>query len=129
MRLLLDTHVWLWMGLSPGRLRDGQRRVLEDAANTLYLSAASTWEMAIKYRLGKLPMPTAPAHYVPERLIRDDVYPLDVTIHHSLRVATLPAKHRDPFDRLLIAQALMEDLVLVTVDSVFAQYDVACLLE
>lgn len=127
MRLLLDTHVWLWMVTSPERLSHEAAEVLRDERNELLLSAASVWEMAIKYRLGKLPLPEPPSRWVPPRLVRDNVQSLPVEHHHAAHVADLPIQHRDPFDRLLIAQARLEKLKLVTADPLLAQYDVELL--
>lgn len=125
MRFLLDTHCWLWLQVSPERLSSGILASLADPANDLLLSAASSWEIAIKYTLGKLPLPIPPARYVPERMTASGTLGLPVEHSHALRVAALPPHHRDPFDRLLIAQAQMEKLVLVTVDRQFEHYDVA----
>ncbi len=122
MRILLDTHVWLWMVSDPARLAPAARAALTSRDNALLLSAASVWEMAIKYQLGKLPLPQPPADFVPPRLVRDGVEPLAVEHHHAAYVATLPAHHRDPFDRLLAAQAVTERLVLCTADPALAAY-------
>ncbi len=127
MNLLLDTHVWLWMGLAPGKLAQETQDALADLGNTLWLSAASTWEMAIKYSLGRLPLPMPPAEYVPPRLIRDGVQLLPITMEHTFRVGSLPHHHRDPFDRLLVAQALSEKFRLVSVDAAMSAYDVETL--
>ena len=104
-RLLLDTHVWLWSITTPGKLGREGLTLLENTANELFLSAASAWEIAIKYRLGRLPLPEPPHKFIPPRLIRDGIKPLPVEHHHACHVANLPDLHRDPFDRLLIALA------------------------
>ena len=124
MNLLLDTHVWLWMVAQPDRLRPSTRALLEAAENDLFLSAASSWEMAIKYARGNLPLPEGPESFVPPRLVRDAVRPLPITHPHALRVAALPPHHRDPFDRLLVAQALVEGMSLVTADQALEVYGV-----
>lgn len=124
MRLLLDTQTWLWMQVSPERLRPEARDMLVDEANQLALSAASSWEIAIKYALGKLPLPEPPRDYVPARLRDGGVEPLAILHAHALQVATLPRHHRDPFDRLLVAQAQLDGLTLVTSDPVFDRYEV-----
>jgi PIN domain nuclease of toxin-antitoxin system len=124
-KLLLDTHVWLWMVTAPERLAGPVRALLEDGSNELFLSTASGWEIAIKYSLGRLPLPEPPATFIPPRLIRDAVRPLPVELGHALAVAGLPRHHRDPFDRLLIAQAVQEEMALVTADCALAAYDVA----
>ena len=124
MRLLLDTHVWLWTLVSPSRLSPQALDRLGDPDNELYLSAASTWEMAIKYGLGKLSLPEPPRQFVPQRLDRDGVIALPVEHAHTLAVAELPPHHDDPFDRLLIAQAQLERMTLVSADPFVARYEV-----
>jgi len=109
MRILLDTHCWLWMQVSPEKLSAATRALLSSATTELYLSAASSWEIAIKWSLGKLPLPEPPVHYVPGRMARQGV-------------KGLPIHHRDPFDRLLIAQAQVEKLHLLTADGQLAAY-------
>ena len=124
MRILLDTHSWLWMASSPERLSAGARALVEASDNELYLSAASAWEIAIKHALGKLRLPEPPARYVPSRLDTLRVGALPIELGHALRVSALPAHHRDPFDRLLIAQSQLERLPILTSDPAFALYDV-----
>jgi PIN domain nuclease of toxin-antitoxin system len=124
MRLLLDTHTWLWWQSEPSRLSEGCRALLEDPDESLLLSAASSWEIAVKFALKKLTLPEPPAQYVPKRLARAGITPLPVEHAHALRVAELPHHHRDPFDRLLIAQAQLEQATLATGDSQFLLYDV-----
>lgn len=122
-RLLLDTHVFLWLHTEPHRL--GALRVrLEDPSTELLLSAASSWEMAIKWSLGKLPLPEPPERYVPDRMQRTGIDALPVTHTHALAVAGLPRLHNDPFDRLLVVQAIHERLPIVTVDPLLAAYQV-----
>lgn len=127
MKLLLDTHCWLWWVTEPTRL-GSTREAIANRESEVYLSAASAWEMAIKHQLGKLPLPESPEHFIPPRLVRDRITPLAVSIAHVLRVAGLPLLHRDPFDRLLVAQAQLEGLTLVTADRSIAKYDVPVLL-
>ena len=124
MRSLLDTHVWLWSLTAPEKLGIAVRALLSDPSHTLYLSAASAWEIAIKYGLGRLPLPEPPEKFVPQRLVRDGVRALPVDLKHALHVATLPDHHRDPFDRLLVAQSQIEDLPLLTADEQLSAYDV-----
>lgn len=98
--------------------------MLADPANVLLLSAASTWEIAIKYALGRLPLPATPARYVPEQMRLQGVTGLPVEHAHALHVATLPRHHADPFDRLLVAQAQLLGIPVVTVDAEFESYDI-----
>ena len=98
--------------------------MVSDPSNELFLSAASAWEIAIKFVLGKLPLPLPPAEYVPRRLESSGTLSLPVETRHALRVADLPSHHRDPFDRLLIAQAQLEKLPILTSDQAFDAYDV-----
>lgn len=125
MKLLLDSQVWLWSLVSPERLSSRVATLLADTGTDLYLSAASCWEIAIKYQLGKLPLPEEPEAFIGPRLLRDGIRDLPVSVQHASRVSRLPLIHRDPFDRLLISQTQIEDLTLVSSDPVFAQYDVS----
>ena len=124
MTALLDTHVWLWMLTDPGRLGDRARTLVEDRTTVLLLSAASSWEVAIMHALGRLALPEPPERYVPDRMRASAVDPLPVTHPHALRVSALPPRHRDPFDRILVAQAQLEGIPLLTADQVFDGYDV-----
>ena len=127
MKILLDTHCWLWMLRSPERFSPQGRQRVTAPANDLLLSAASAWEIAIKYSLGRLRLPMEPAAYVPSRLVATRTSPLAIQHTHALRVAQLPLHHRDPFDRLLIAQAQLEGIPILTSDVQFAPYDVEVL--
>ena len=127
-RLLLDTHVWLWSITNPPKLGREVLRLLENPGNDIFFSAASSWEIAIKYRLGRLPLPESPHKFIPPRLIRDGIKPLPVEHHHACHVADLPDIHRDPFDRLLIAQAQTEHLVFITADHGLKEYNVEMIL-
>ena len=127
MKLLLDTHVWLWWLTDPERLGSYTRKEVSNPSNAVYLSAASSWELTIKYSLGRLPLPEPPLEFVPKRLQRDQIIALPVSHLHALTVSRLPAIHQDPFDRILIAQAMVEDLTLCTVDSLMMNYQIECL--
>ena len=127
MRLLLDTHVFLWLQTEPERLRE-HRAVVEDPDTELLVSAASAWEIAIKHALGRLPLPESPATYVPTRVQAIRATPLAVQHDHALAVASLPLLHRDPFDRLLVAQALVLGVTILTADSILEQYPARTLL-
>ena len=124
MRLLLDTHVWLWVIASPARIHADVRRLLEDEANPVFLSAASSWEIAIKFHVGKLALPAHPREWIEPRLVRDRIHSLPVEHRHTVEVAGLPDHHRDPFDRLLVVQAGLEKMAFVTVDPRIEPYDV-----
>lgn len=127
MKLLLDTHVFLWLQTEPERLGEKLSR-LEDTRNELLFSAASSWEIAIKYALGRLPLPEPPPRYVPERLRAIGAQALPVEHSHALAVAALPPLHRDPFDRLLVAQAQLLDATIFTADPIVARYPARTLL-
>lgn len=125
MRLLLDTHVWLWLIAEPHRIAAEVRTTLADTRHQLLLSAASSWEIAIKSHVGKLELPESPDVYVPSRLHMTGTTPLSVEHAHVLATVHLPWHHRDPFDRLIIAQARLLDIPIVTADSAFDRYGVA----
>jgi PIN domain nuclease of toxin-antitoxin system len=126
-KLLLDTHVFLWLQTDPERLGE-HLPIVEDPRNELVLSAVSSWEIAVKYDLGKLPLPEAPERYVPDRMRAVGAQALAIEHPHALAVATLPPLHRDPFDRLLVAQAALLGLTILTADPALAQYPVPTLL-
>ena len=127
MKILLDTHCWLWWISEPERLKESARRQIIDRRNEIYLSAASSWEIAIKYAIGELGLPEPPQDFVPKRLARDAISPLPVQHLHALHVAALPHHHKDPFDRLIISQAIIERIAIMTVDPQFKAYDVKLL--
>lgn len=112
------------MQADPDRFNPHARALVEDAAVTLIFSAASSWEIAIKWGLGRLRLPEPPENYVPGRLRSSGVTPLSVEHSHALAVAGLEHRHRDPFDRLLVAQALVEGVPILTADPVFSRYPV-----
>jgi len=124
---LLDTHVWLWMLAVPERLTKEARELVESPESRLFLSAASSWEISIKWSLGKLTLPEPPATYVPSRMQSTGVEGLAVEHAHALQVASLPTHHRDPFDRLLVAQAVLAGCTILTADSQLEAYDVEIL--
>lgn len=109
------------------RLSLQTRALLQDPENQLFLSAASSWEIAIKYALRKLPLPLPPAEYVPTRMETSGTLPLPIQHRHALYAGSLPRHHADPFDRLLIAQAQMENLRILTADPQFENYEVELL--
>ena len=126
-RYLIDTHCWLWWNAEPERLQHAAHDVIADGKNTILLSSASAWEISIKHALGKLRLPGPPESYVPKRLESNCMTVLPITLHHALSVSSLPPLHRDPFDRLLIAQARIEDLTIITADKAIEQYEVPVL--
>lgn len=124
MKLLLDTQCWLWMQASPERFRDAARALVDDPDSVLLLSPVSAWEIASKYAEGRLTLPIPPGEYVPSRMKSSGVDALPLQHSHALQVAELPWHHRDPFDRLLIAQAQVEGLPILSADRQLAAYDV-----
>lgn len=127
MRLLLDTNVLLWAKARPGRL-GRHLTTLEDPANELFVSAATAWEIVIKVALGKLALPEAPEVYVPDRVRSMGASSLPIEQSHALAVARLPDLHRDPFDRILVAQADCLGLTIITGDPRVDAYPVDTIL-
>lgn len=123
-RFLIDTYVLLFMIQNPRRLRASTRTLLEDPANQLFLSLASCWEIAIKVGVGKLRLPEPAEVFIPRTLNTNRIDLLQISLEHVLAVAGLPRHHGDPFDRLLIAQALAEDIPLISADPHMARYPV-----
>ena len=124
MRVLLDTHAFLWWISDSPRLSALAREVMSDSNNVLYFSVASGWEIAIKAQLGRLQLPNDLGSFIPEQLAANNMTVLPVQLHHALHVSTLSRYHRDPFDRILIAQSQVESLPLVTVDAKISRYAV-----
>jgi len=123
-RYLVDTQAWLWLQTEPERMHSEARVLVEDVDTEIMLSAVSAWEIAIKYAIGKLSLPRQPAVYVPDRMRTSGTTPLAVEHSHVLRTAELPMHHRDPFDRLLVAQAQILGIPIVTADPQFVAYDI-----
>jgi PIN domain nuclease of toxin-antitoxin system len=124
MRFLLDTHAFLWWVSEDARLSKAARGAIGDGANECYFSMASAWELAIKVSLGKFTVAGRLDRLLPEQIAANGFEMLHVEVDHVARVASLPFHHRDPFDRLLAAQALSEDLAIVSADLVFRRYGV-----
>lgn len=124
MRALLDTHAFLWTVTDDRRLSPAARACIADGANELLLSAASMWEIVLKSSAGKLSLKGGAAHFLEQQIQRAQLRCLPIAPEHMLRVASLPALHRDPFDRLLIAQAQAEKLPLITGDPAIRRYAV-----
>jgi PIN domain nuclease of toxin-antitoxin system len=123
-RLLLDTCAFLWAAAGDARLSANARALFSDPDNEVALSSASAWEIAVKHALGKLPLPERPERLVPAVRARLAVEPLAFDEAAALAVHRLPPLHRDPFDRMLIAQAITRGLVILTPDALIAQYPV-----
>ena len=119
---MLDTHVLLWWLIDSDRLSARAREVIAAADTELHWSAASSWELAIKTGLGRLDLPEPPRSLIPRVLREQAIHPIDVTHAHALAVADLPPHHRDPFDRLLVAQASLEKLAILSADKIFVEY-------
>ena len=127
MKYLLDSVVWLWSISSPERINPRAREILENGKEEIYFSAASSWELTIKARTGKLKLPSPPGQCIPAFMAKQGLLGLSVTHLHSVKVYELPLHHNDPFDRLLIAQALVEEMVILTSDRDFKKYPVEVL--
>jgi PIN domain nuclease of toxin-antitoxin system len=120
-KLLLDTHVLLWAAGMPEKLSDEARNLIETPANQLFFSAASLWEIAIKSGLGRSDF-TVDARLLRRGLLDNGYAELPVTSEHAVAIGELPAIHKDPFDRLLIAQSMIEGITMLTADAIVAQY-------
>lgn len=127
MRLVLDTHILLWAALEPERIAPGARAAIEDGENEVFVSAISGWEIAIKQSIGKLALVRPAEVWLPDVIARTGFEAMPVELGAALRVRDLPFHHRDPFDRLLVAQAIHEGLTIVTRDAVFDAYPVGVL--
>src|SRR4051812_37682169 len=124
MRLLLDTHAFLWFIMGSPNLSATARALIEDETNERFLSAASLWEMAIKLSTGKLTLSAPFDVLIPRQLSLNGIGLLSIEVTHAAVVSSLPFHHRDPFDRLLVAQAIVENMPIVSVDKAFDIYAV-----
>jgi PIN domain nuclease of toxin-antitoxin system len=124
MRLLLDNHAFVWFAYNAQDLPDKTRELLEDASTELNLSLASVWEMAIKVSIGKLQLAEKVTDLVTNQMTKDEIELLSITLPHLDLIETLPFHHKDPFDRLLIAQAQVESIAIVSIDAAFDSYGV-----
>ncbi len=127
MKLLLDTHTFIWWDSEPAKLSPQVRALCQDRTNSLLLSVASVWEMQIKFQLGKLKLNLPLVEIIESQQQRNNIEVLPVALAHVLALQDLPPHHKDPFDRLLIAQANVEVATLLCNDPVFAKYDVNAL--
>jgi PIN domain nuclease of toxin-antitoxin system len=124
MRAILDTHAFLWFIIGDSRPSAAAEQLIEDVRYDLLLSAASVWEIAIKVGQGRLPLPLPIRSFLPRQLAENDITLLPIEVKHALEVAELPAHHRDPFDRMLVAQALTEQVPILSADATLDQYGV-----
>jgi PIN domain nuclease of toxin-antitoxin system len=124
MRALLDTHTLLWWVTNDPQLPQNIRDIISSADNTLYFSVASGWEIIIKAKSGKLPLPEPPTAFIYSCLTFNHFESLAIELAHVLQVDNLPEHHKDPFDRILIAQAQAENIPILTLDRLIAQYPV-----
>ncbi len=124
MKLLLDTHTFLWFVNDNFKLSNHLKDLIEDESNLSYLSIASLWEMSIKYNLGKLKLDPNYEEFVKREVTTSSIRLLAVELEHLRVNATIPFYHRDPFDRLIIAQSIAENLPIISVDSAFDKYSV-----
>lgn len=124
MKILLDSCTFLWVIWDSPRLTRRARQLYQDPGNQVFLSAVSCWEMSLKYRLGKLHLAEDPAVLVPEQRVRHGIAPLPLAEDAALQEARLPAHHRDPFDRMLIAQAIIGGMTILSPDRAFDVYPV-----
>jgi len=123
--LLLDTHVFLWLASSPDRLSAEARKVCQDLENTLLLSMASIWEIQIKHQLGKLTLSSPLDQLIAEQQTVNAVILLPIELAHILRLQSLPPLHKDPFDRILVAQSIVTGATLLTADAKLPDYPAA----
>lgn len=124
MRVLLDTHAFLWWNLDDARLSDEARAIITDGRTEVLVSVASIWEVATKVDKGRLSIPDEVGRYVADRLERNHWSSLPIDADHAIRAAALPRIHLDPFDRILVAQAQLEGVPILTTDAVLTRYDV-----
>lgn len=127
MKLLLDTHIFIWWADQPEKLSSSSLAALEDEANDLHLSVASVWEMQIKIQLSKLKLSLPLDELIESQQAANDIQILAIELAHVLTLNALPFHHKDPFDRLLIAQSIAENATLVTADSKLSVYSVKLL--
>ena len=125
MRILLDTCTFLWLVTDAPALSNRAREVFAEGENEVYLSAVCTWEIAIKHALGRLPLPASPEQYVPAQRVKHGIDFLPLQEEATLYLKRLPQIHKDPFDRMLVCQALVHDMVILTPDPLVSQYPVS----
>ena len=124
MRLLLDTHAFLWWIADDERLSSRAAALISDGKNEVFFSAASAWELVVKAGLGRVELPDPIERFVPDQLERNGFQALPIELRHALTISSLPSLHRDPFDRMLVAQAVAEGMTLVSGDRAMKGYPV-----
>ncbi|HXX57697.1 MAG TPA: type II toxin-antitoxin system VapC family toxin [Thermodesulfovibrionales bacterium] len=124
MKAILDTHVFLWWLTDDPRLLGQVRRIIADGENELFLSAASCWEISIKYQLKRLTLPDKPDVFISDQMAENAIRGLPILASHALHVFHLPRLHRDPFDRMIVSQSRLERLPVMTSDPLISQYKV-----
>ena len=124
MKLLLDTHAFIWLNTQPSRLSSNVMGLLTSGLHDFYLSIASPWEMQIKSQLGKLSLDVSLAELIDTSVNRNNISLLNIEFKHIDYLVNLPLHHNDPFDRIMIAQALLENMAIISVDSAFSKYQV-----
>ena len=124
MKVLLDTHTFLWWITDDPKLSLRVRGIISDGENEIFISAATGWEIAIKSQIGRLKLPDEPQRFILEQMKINGMKSLPIEMRHALHVSTLPTYHQDPFDRILIAQAQMEDLPVLSADPEIGKYEV-----
>ncbi|MEL6438848.1 MAG: type II toxin-antitoxin system VapC family toxin [Cyanobacteria bacterium J06621_8] len=129
MNLLLDTHIFLWFINDNPRLSDRITDLIENENNVCHLSIASLWEMSIKYNLGKLTLKPNYDEFIQQEVVASSIQLLNIELEHLKINATLPFHHRDPFDRLIIAQSIAENIPIISLDSAFDKYSVTIINE
>ncbi len=127
MRYLLDTHTFLWMAADPANLSRKVIKIVREKVNRLYLSAASGWEIALLQKLNRIELPDKPQRFIPEALQRLSVIPLPIGFPTAISAVMLPPIHRDPFDRIIIAEAIREKMTILTKDKKFSEYEIQSL--
>ncbi len=127
MKLLLDTCTFLWLIKGAEELSSNAIDAFVEPKNEVYLSAVSAWEINVKYRLGRLPLPVPPEQFVPKERIRHLITALVLSEQDTMHLGKLPTPHRDPFDRMLVCQAIEHSLTILTPDPLITQYPVRCL--
>ncbi len=127
MKFLLDTCTFLWLTKGSEELSSNAIKAFTDPINEIYLSAVSAWEINVKYRLGKLPLPLSPDKFIPKERKRHLITPLDLSEQDTLHLCKLPTPHKDPFDRMLVCQAIEHSLTILTPDPLITQYPIRSL--